>query len=210
MRKLVLVLLSSACVERAVEMKIEIPNPMLAIASFDTSCLTAVEVYVDGANYPADPNDFLHKCFTIDSSPAGYAQVADALRGKVTLPVPASGLRHVEMFGFAGSCADIEAANTGLIPDLLFLSNTPYIGQDTIDMQIIPNLSCKSSRVSVRLVDLMTLVSKPAPTSADCAAAAVPDGPRTGAWTATVLMGPVDKHLDWWGGITGANSINSV
>ena len=65
MRRAWMVLALGGCWgEKAIEVSLQVPSAAVA-APYDTSCVSAVEIYVDGANYPNDDADFLRDCIDL-------------------------------------------------------------------------------------------------------------------------------------------------
>ena len=190
-----LVVVLAACAEPAVDMTLVLPKD---IPGFDTSCITAVDVYADGADYPTNPNDWKRACIPIKSHPATFQALVDELRGKFEVEIPDSGLSGVEIYGYTEGC-DVQTD----LYDLTFFGSQPYIGQDTLPIPIVPNTSCTQSSVKVRLVDLMKLTQTQA-----CANAAV-TGANAGAYLGTLSPRPFVDGLDFYTR-SGANAVNSV
>lgn len=195
-----LLLACAACADPVVEMQLVLPK-----TSMDTSCITAVEVHANGATYPATANDMVKQCIDIAAG-STYASVRDAIHNKFTLTIPDSGLASLEIFGWSGPAACKDQMIPYVTPDLLFYGNADYIGQDQIQLPLVPNLDCARSNVKVRIVDLFALVG-----GATCAAATtVPDGPASGAGLGTLLPSSYHKGVDFYGDQEGANSLANV
>ncbi|MGE5185531.1 MAG: hypothetical protein ACM31C_25885 [Acidobacteriota bacterium] len=205
MKYAVPLLLLAACADPVVDMQLVAPSNATQL---DTSCVASVEVHLDGPNFQTDKSDTRMSCVQLDSSAPTYGKLLDAIRGKFQLGMPDGGLADVEVYGFAGPCKREQGDPT--TPDLIFFATQQYVGDDLIEMQLVPNLDCKPSPVAIHLVDLMTLVSGANPTEANCTAAAVPDGPGNGAGVDTVMPQLAGKGLDVYGGRSGAASHNSV
>lgn len=177
-------------------------------AQLDTSCVQSVEVHVNGPGFPSDQSDTRMSCIPLDAASPTYAQLLADIRGKFALAMPDGGLAGVEVYGWAGSCDRPMGDPT--TPDLIFFSSQRYVGDSTMELQVVPNLDCKQAQVNIHLVDLMQLVSGTNPSDANCAAAAVPDASGNGADTITLMPKLFDKGVDVYGGRTGADSHNSV
>ncbi len=78
MRTFVAILLLAACTDPIVEMQLILPKNA---SSFDTKCITAVEVRVTGKNFLQDPDDYEHSCIEL-SGAASYEAIRAAIRGK--------------------------------------------------------------------------------------------------------------------------------
>ena len=199
-----LLLGSAACADPAIDMKLVVPTDAVA-ASFDTSCVGAVQVYVDGKNYPTpDITDYKQACIPITTNPATFADLAAELQGKFDVAIPDSGLMGIEIYGFGGDCDQVENPPDGAPePDLSFFGSMPYIGQDEIDLTMVPNVSCTHAPVTVDLVDMLALNA-----TKQCASATVTDsgaGADLGTLSPNQLMAGVNYY-----GSNGAASTNSV
>lgn len=168
MRSLVAIALLAACTDPIIEMELIMPQNA---DSFDTSCLTAVEVRVAGSEYAQDPSDYTYSCIQLTAG-ATYASVREAVRGKFELEFPDSGISGVEIYGWAGPtpCKVAAEDDPYVSPDLLFFGHSGYIGQDKLDIPVVPNLGCGRSQVNVRSVDMLALVG-----GATCQQAGAPE-----------------------------------
>jgi hypothetical protein len=147
MKRLVVLALLAGCTDPVVDMQIVLPKNA---DSYDTSCITAVQVVTTGANILTDGEDWRSGCIELEG-PATYAAIRDAIRGRFQVAVPDSGLNGVEVYGFSGpSACDFGG-------DLLFYGRGDYIGQDRIDIPLIHNLDCARSQLRVRMVDMFAL-----------------------------------------------------
>ncbi|MBA3540868.1 MAG: hypothetical protein H0T79_14745, partial [Deltaproteobacteria bacterium] len=192
----------AACADPVVELQLQLPSdPMLD----DTSCITNIELYADGNNYPADSTDYTNITLPITTSPANYAAVQAAIRGKFEVPVPASGLKNVEMYGWSG---EPGWTTTAVPPELVFFARGDYTGDETIVVPIVPNIGCTRKPVTVRALDLVKLISTPPPYT--CANGAVPDaaaGISLGTLTPSLYN---ERALVFWGGFSGANLTDGI
>ncbi|MDB4959891.1 MAG: hypothetical protein JWO36_7460 [Myxococcales bacterium] len=191
----------TACADPAVGVELKLPSNADML---DTSCLTAIEVHANGTNYPRDPMDFKRSCIEI-SGQATYAKVADAVRGQLSLPIPDSGLAGIEMFGWSGASACGDPQIAGTTPDLIFFAGSAYIGQDTVQMAMTPNLNCVQSQIKVRLLDLFTLVSGASPSDQNCTAAMIPDAGGA-AYIGTLTPNLFEKGTTFFGNLIGGVS----
>ncbi len=205
MKYVVPLLLLAACTDPVVDMQLVAPSNS---AQLDTSCVASVEVHLDGPSFQTDKSDTRMSCIQLDSSAPTYSKLLDSIRGKFALAMPDGGLADVEVYGFAGPCKREQGDPT--TPDLIFFATQHYVGDDLIQLQLVPNLDCKPAPVALHLVDLMTLVSGTNPTDANCTTAAIPDGPASGAGVDTVMPQLAGIGIDVYGGRNGAPSHNSV
>ena len=197
MRGLIALVLMSACAEPVVEMQIVLPKNA---DTFDTSCLTAVEVRVNGTTYPQDKQDRRRSCIEVTAG-STYASVRDAIRGKFELSIPETGLGGIEIYGWSGPTPCRDDLPPFVTPDLLFFGKGDYIGQDRVDIPLVPNVSCTLGDVKVRLVDMFALIG-----GATCTEAmTVPDN-EAGAGVGTLVPKLFGKGTDWYGNFAGAAS----
>jgi hypothetical protein len=191
--------MAAGCAEPVVEMKLVLG----AMAdTFDTSCVTAVEVHVKGANYPADLRDFSRSCLELGGH-ARMGDLADAIRGRFSLAVPASGISGIEVFGWSGPSACTPSPFEGISPDLVLHARAPYIGQEVVDLRLVENLSCDRGPVKIRPVDVFGLLAQPAPSSDDCAAVVIADD-QGGAGLGTLNPRAFGNGVAFFGGVRGA------
>ena len=174
--------------DKAIDVTLDVPSAQVS-ALYDTSCVTAVEIYVDGGNYPTDRNDFLRDCIDLTRGGATFADIKAQIHGKFDLKLPASGISGMEIYGFDGTC---NAASTRDY-DLLFYGSAPYIGGDTLDLPITPNVSCTKTNIVLRPVDILKYVK-----TSTCAMS---------TWTTGKLalstLSPLpftNGETYWWGG----------
>ena len=139
--------------DKAVDVSLELPTSQVS-ALYDTSCVSAVEIYVNGGNYPTDPDDYLRSCVDLDRSGATFADVKAQIHGKFDTKIPASGLSGVELYAFDGSCTASRTRDY----DLLFFGSAAYIGGDTLPIQITPNATCTPSNIVIQPVDVLKYV----------------------------------------------------
>jgi hypothetical protein len=170
---------------------------VLPKADMGAQCITAVEVYANGATYPANQNDFVESCVEITAG-STYASVRDAIRGKFTLGMPDTGLGSLEIYGWNGPGGCNFDDNTPS-PNLLFFGKAEYIGQDKIQLPLVPNVDCATQQVKIRMVDMMALVN-----GGTCATATTV-GTQPFAEMGTLLPRNYGKGVDFYGGTDGAN-----
>ncbi len=177
------------CADPAVTLNIQPPANQ---ANFDTSCVTTFEMYADGANYPADTADFNSIELTLDQPAATYADLLAEVRGKFNIPIPATGLSGVEVYGWNG----VSGFGTVTVnPELAFLAVQKYAGSEDFTVPLIPNMSCARNTVKVRPLDLAAFLAS-APRN--CAAGAVTDGSLT-LGTLTPALWKAGTYF--WGGV---------
>jgi hypothetical protein len=188
-----------ACSDPALEMALVLPDND---QDWDTSCVQTIEVYTAGANYPDQANDYVGQTLDIsDNRAETYEDIRQAVRGKFDVAIPDSGLSAVEMYGWNGLSGFF---NAGTFPELVFYSRVPYTGQDLIAIDLVPNLDCRTTNVTVRPIDLVKLL-----TTKSCAMAAVID-PDSFVSLGTMSPGLYKDYLFGWGGLHGAPLTNGV
>lgn len=191
----------AACAEPVVEMELEMPANA---ATFDASCVSAITVRVAGANYAQDINDYTYSCMEITPQER-LSGIHDAIRGKFTLEIPASGMSGIELYGWSGP----QACDPFATPDLIFHSASPYIGQDQLDLRIETTMDCAKQQIKVRPVELFTLVGGATPSAANCATAAMPDADGW-AGLGQLMERDFASGVDYWGGVRGTNLSGGV
>ena len=192
-------LVVSACADPVVDMELVLPQQ-----SMNTSCVTAVEVHANGATYPQVKEDRVVSCIDIQPG-ATYAAVRDSIRGKFSLGVPDTGLASLEIYGWAGVAACKDDMDPFVTPDLMFFGSAEYIGQDTIQLPITPNLDCTRSQVKVRLVDMFALIG-----GATCTTASTFADGAAGAGLGTLVPKAYGKGVEMYGNIDGANTVANL
>jgi len=203
-RSLILLALgASACAEPVIELSFQMPTADRG-GAFNASCLTAVDIYTNGTDYPTTTNDFVRSCVEITSPPATLAELKSAIAGKIDVRLPESGLASVEILGRRGSCTLDDSLPFG---DLVFYAGANYIGDDQLVLPVDASSSCDQAPVTVRPIDLIKLTT--GTTRGDCAAAKAIDGPNAGADIGT-LMPSVANGVMWTFGRSGAFLINGV
>lgn len=194
MRWSVLPLVLAGCFDdKAIDLQMQMPAAAIA-SQYSPSCVAAVEVWLNGADYPTNQEDSSRDCISLEGMPrATWDEVLTSIRGQYEADMPDSGLGGVEVYGFAGPCS------AGPINDydLVFYSHTEYSGGDSLVVPVTPNLSCDQQDVRVRPIDLLKLVK-----TGQCAMAEWTRGKMA---VTTLSPYPWDDSLDWWGGQNGAN-----
>lgn len=149
MRRAAVLALLAGCTDPVVDMQLVLPQNA---ESYDTSCITAVQVVTTGANILTDAEDWRSGCIELEGA-ASYQAIRDAIRGRFEVAVPQSGLSGVEVYGVSGpSACDFGG-------DLLFYGRGDYIGQDEIQIPLTHNLDCARNQLRVRMVDMFALAS---------------------------------------------------
>ena len=200
MRITVAIVLAAACAEPVVEMQLMLPKNADA---YDTSCITAVEVRVNGGNYANDDTDFTRSCMELKAG-ATYASVRDAIRGKFSVTIPDSGMSGIEVYGWSGPSACKESDNPFVTPDLLFFGKGDYIGQDRVDIPLTPNVSCTRNEVKLRMYDMFALIG-----GATCDVAGTIAG-EGGAGIGTLVPRMFSEGSEFFGNLAGANMMGNL
>jgi hypothetical protein len=200
MRSLVAIVLLAACTDPVVDMELVLPNNA---ETFDTSCITAVEVRVTGGNYLQDPDDYRRSCIELTGG-ASYAAIRDSIRGKFEVAIPETGITGIEIYGWSGPTACSYDNGPFVSPDLLFFGRGDYIGQDLVEIPVTPNLSCARSQVNVRMFDMFALVG-----GATCQVAGTAVG-DAGVGVGTLVPRLYGKGSKFYGNLTGAPSTNNL
>lgn len=170
--------------DKAINMTLE-PPPAAVAMGFDTGCVTAVELFVDGPNYVNDGNDFTRDCHEIAPGNTTFEAVRAAISGKFDLALPPNGIGNVELYAYSGTCD-----NDPTLFDLSFYSGAKYTGDDMV-LPMTPNVSCTPATVNVRPVDILKLVA-----TKQCAMSGWPTGELA---LGTMNPIPFFNSLDWWG-----------
>jgi hypothetical protein len=194
-----LALVVAGCADPVVQLSLRVSSEA---AGFDISCVTTVEVYVDGRSYPSDSNDTSGRTVKIDSAPTSWDDLHSKLRTAFELPMPSDGLKAVEIWGWAG---DSGFSMPALPPDMLFNGSANYIGQDVVEIDVVPNVSCARQQVTVRPIDIMKLTqSAQTTTTGKCTDAAIADAAmNAGLSIGTLSNRPLTNATDYWGGFDG-------
>jgi hypothetical protein len=184
-------LLAGCWGDKAVEVSLLLPTAATA-AMYDTSCVTAIEIFANGGNYPTDRADYLRDCIDITSPAATYAELREQIRGKFDMKLPGSGLSSIELYGYNGTCTAASAVDY----DLLMYGSVAYTGQDSISLPITPNLSCAQNNYTIRPIDFLKYVK-----TQNCAMSAWTEG-KIGLSTLSPI--PFTGETFWWGGQASA------
>jgi len=175
----VVALVTAGCVQPAIiDLELAAPSDLQG----DVSCVTAIELRAIGTSYPRDHSDFTRQCVPLVQSPASYEAIHEAIRGRFDIAVPESGLAGVSLLGLAGTDACTPSELFYSTPNLVFSASAAYAGDATLTLAAEPNLDCKQSSATFRVVDMMALAASQS--SAGCPAAmTLGDGDFTGLGT---------------------------
>jgi len=192
-------LLLCACGDKAIEMTLQ-PPPSSVQAEFSTSCVAAVEIFVDGANYIQDGGDYVRDCIDLPANAKRdtYTDLRNRVAGQFDVGLPPSGLLGVEVFGYSGPCDATQIRDY----DLIFYSSAEYTGNDVITLPMTPNLSCVQQDATIRPVDVLKLVA-----TKDCSLAGWTEG-KLGLTTLSPV--PFFDQTYWWGGQSAGPIVNGV
>ena len=196
-RAYLLTLLLAACGDKAVDVSLRMPSAATQ-AMYDTSCVTAVEIYVNGGNYPDDDGDYLRDCIDVTTPAMTFSELRERIRGKFDMKIPASGLSGIELYAYNGSCT---AANPRDY-DLVAYGSAPYLGEDSIAVPVTPNLSCKQGDYQLRTVDILKYAK-----TGMCAQSVWTQG-KIGLSTMSPL--PFTETAYWWGGQSSGMATTGV
>ncbi len=201
MRTILALALFVGCADPVVEMELLMP----AQQSFDTSCITAVEIRVTGTDFLQDFDDHEDECIEIQGG-SSYTAIRDAMRGKFDIDITDTGITGIEIFGWSGptACQVSLEHDPYLSPDLLFYGHGGYIGQDRVQVPIEPNLNCARTNVNVRMYDMFALVA-----GATCQAANTTVG-DAGIGAGTLRPREYGKGSVWFGNMNGGAAMNNL
>jgi hypothetical protein len=162
-------------------------------ASLNTSCVSAVLVKLNGLNIDSSTNDFVQDCYDL---PAGvthnnWTELQAAISGKVTSPLPDTGLSGVEVYGYSGSCAQLVPPMTARTSDLAFYG-FGLNDDDAVQVDVTGNLDCTRETVTARAIDIdkLRIVGS-------CDLATFSQAKGIGLATFNPL--PIGRGVDWWG-----------
>ena len=178
-------LVVAGCADKVVTLSLNMPANA---TGYDATCISTVDFYTDGPDYPTNGQDYERGQTDLSSHPMTLADVSAAIAGKISLSIPKGGLGFVELYGW-NSASGFESRTS----ELVFYAANPYVGQDTLALDIVPNISCARKSIVVRPLDLIAYQ-----TTKSCATAAVKTG--------TVFAGTMTQQLitptnDYWGGL---------
>ncbi len=202
--RLVVLLALGACADPVVEMSFLMPAADRG-GNFDTSCVTAVDVYTTGTSYPGNPEDYEMTCVQLAGGAASFGAVRNAMTGKIDVPIPSTGLASVEVFGRKGTCANDASIPPG---ELVFYAGSRYTGDEQIVLPMEAVSACDSTAtVLVRPVDLLALTT--GAVKGDCNLAKAMDGATSGADVGT-LMPTITDGAVFYNGLAGAALVGGV
>jgi len=153
---------ASGCAEPTITMTLKLPTD----TTLDTSCVDAVEVFVEGYDRgtaprgPADPGspaDDLSDCVDV-AHPATYAQARSQIAGQFDVDLPDSGLMAIDIRASTGSC-QLKKMNPGAP---IFFGYAEYDDSGSIVIPLEASQSCagKTDTNAIRPVDLLEVVTK--------------------------------------------------
>lgn len=166
MKAVAFALACGACTDPVVQMDVTVTN----VDNIDLSCVGAVFVYADGKNgaLAGGTPDDVTGCMPVSNLTTMNDVVPVLHSGRLTVGMPPSGLIGVEVSGVTGTC---DAPGTDV-----FYGGAKYIGQDTLPVNLVPQLSCQHQNVRIRPVDLFALTTDPT----HACPAPIPNGTSTG------------------------------
>jgi hypothetical protein len=154
MKAAAILLALGACADPVIELSMKVPTSMPA--SFDMSCITAVEVLAVGneRGTQSAPPDALGDCVDLTKAPASFADIRAGIAGKFELAIPESGLAGVVLRGTKGTCADktrLYEAN--------FYGGAAYLeDSESLSIPVVPNISCNTrTTYVVAPIDMLAL-----------------------------------------------------
>ena len=189
--------LIGGCGDEAVSLVFKPPTDV----AWDTSCVDHVEVYADGASYPSDDLDYKRTVLTIASA-QDFASIETALRGKIDIAIPDSGFSGVEIYGWAGISGFDDAAT---VSELVFSGYQRSVGQNPLEVNLVPTVSCLTHDLVVRPLDVVKFVQTPTCATSGLTAGSVEIGSITPARYQPGLLywgSPTPKSL-----VSGATTI---
>lgn len=162
--------------------------------TLNTSCTNAVLVKLNGLTIDSSTEDFVQECYDI---PAGvthnnWTELQAAIAGKVSSPLPATGLSGVEVYGFNGTCAQLVPPMTARTSDLVFYGFGRNVDDEEVRIDVTGNLDCTRETVTARAIDIDKLR-----TAASCGLATFSLARGIGLSTFNPL--PIGRGVDWWG-----------
>src|SRR5688572_2983438 len=101
MRRFAALALVTGCTDPVLDMQLQLPTNA---ATFDTSCISAVEVRVTGTSFLQNKDDYTRSCIDIQGG-ADYVAIRDAIRGRFEVAVPDTGISGIEIYGWSGPSA---------------------------------------------------------------------------------------------------------
>jgi hypothetical protein len=139
---LILVGAVAACSDPAIDLSLRLPD-----TDVDLSCVQSVRVYAWGETVTDEtPN----QCIVLDAPVGGFAELREAVRGKLELRLPPSGLAGIDVSGMTfGDC----------FGDSVFYGGAEYDGGDMV-IPLVANFDCSvTADTVVKPVDYRSLAS---------------------------------------------------
>jgi hypothetical protein len=171
---------AAACGEPTVDIILSGTNP----TGLDTSCVTAVDMWVYGNSYK-DDGEHKYGCHEIDAGSMTAADVKRAITGQFNVLIPPTGLLGVEVEAHTGPCQTADS-DTPTASNLIFNAAAMRGDSDALVLPISPIASCERAQIRVRPVEVMALLR-----TKDCNMAAFPNGSmQLGTLAPSLLDGP--------------------
>ncbi len=182
----------AACADPTIQMTLAPTDEVRS--SLNTSCASAVLVKLNGVNIDLNPDDFVQDCYDIPASVphASWTELQAAIAGKVSSPLPATGLAAVEVYGYSGTCAQLVPPMSARTSDLVFYGFGRNTDDDQVRINVTGNLDCTRATVTARALDIDKLR-----TAGSCAMASFTLAKGIGLATLNPL--PSGRGVDWWG-----------
>lgn len=182
----------AACADPTIQMTLSPTDEVRS--SLNTSCTNAVLVKLNGVNIDSSPDDFVQDCYDIPAGVphANWTELAAAIAGKVSSPLPATGLAAVEVYGYNGTCAQLVPPMSARTSDLVFYGFGRNTDDEQVRINVTGNLDCTRASVTARAIDIDKLR-----TARACSTAAFSLAKGIGLSTLHPL--PSGRGVDWWG-----------
>ena len=197
---------SAGCADPAIDLSLRLPTASQMPATFDLSCVTAVDVVVAGNDHgtPDSPADVINRCIEITTPPSSFAALRAAIAGRLEINLPQSGLAAITLRGRSGTCTEEFPQY-----ESIFYGGAPYSdGSESMTIPVVANISCNARKTyAVSTVDLMALGTTKTCAMAVPAAAGMPE-----VFTGNIrpqLMGP-DFPLTKWEDGASYSPINAA
>ena len=182
----------AACADPTIQMTLSPTDEVRS--SLNTSCANAVLVKLNGVNIDSSADDFVQACYDIPAGVphANWTELQAAIAGKVSAPLPATGLAAIEVYGYNGTCAQLAPPMSPRTSDLVFYGFGRNIDDDQVRINITGNLDCTRATVTARAINIDRLRMAGA-----CPMATF--GAAKGIGLATLNPLPSGRGVDWWG-----------
>jgi hypothetical protein len=129
-----------ACGDPAVDLTLRLPD-----TDADLSCVASVRVYAWGESQIDDTT----QCIVLDAPVSGFAELRDAVRGKLDLALPASGLAGIDVAGMTFE---------DCFGDAVFYGGAAYDGGD-LAIPLVASFDCSvSADTVVKPIDYRALL----------------------------------------------------